>query len=1651
MRKRITSLLLTLVMLLSLVPAMGVTASAAEWTTVNSYAELQTAVKAKKEYIKLGRNIDTKDFHYSGGGLDIADWLTFENQTCTLDLNGKTLSLLTKMGNMPTFMRVYKGSNLTIKDSQGGGQITGEFENTGAGGRYLIHMNKSSLTLEGGTFRATAKPYGTNVNVIDYLESNVTIKDGVTISQPEHYQYGGGGSALKGHGYALCEQEREFNYGDEVSHVVIDGGIFDGWVRLIGYQDANGSVQINGGTFKKGVQALYVAKKNNSNPTVTVNGGTFEDNVYLQDWDWKESLYMPYRLNGGTFKGTVDLHAVNNITVYQKPESNPNVALGLNECFGYSAVVTPDGTFAGPNAYTAVLEKTGDYDYEMWLKGTAANPVRIIPNAWGMKSVTLDTNVIDYAKDWYGAAVEITNDTAHTIKFEWKDLAPELSAAGYSYNATCDRYISGSTTPTTDTISATDTEYRFTIDKDAPAKVYSFDLHLNLKKTGSPYNIGIMGNEHIVKLVVNPAPVVEPDPTIEGSVYYTSGIVYGSPISIAASVTPTTATPAYQWQRSTDSGSTWTNIDGATSGKYTPVAADMGDTVRIRVKVTAEGYLGEIVGAAVKVRKADNNNYPEVIQLEAVQDGAGTYTGFEITNYDPNCEYVYNTTSTADWSANQISSATVTSLTSDTTYYVFARFKETTTHTAGSIVSRNSIGLFDKVPLEGVVLEGYDGPGTSTIYIKQGESVELKVSAVPSNANSWSKITFEDEGATTSNIKIESAEIGASGEDAATFPEHSIKITGVSKGSANLKASYPSATSSAYGTWNVVVYDDSTVADALRLENVYTYEDITLSVNDEAGLPTDLPTLLPANSGYHLEWRILKRGTYGATYVTENDNIKLEDGKIKPKAAHAASEKAQLELVAVKDGSTEYKTLPKTSLFYVTVTAAPVIELTGLTVAPAKVNLELNATYQLSAVKEPVNAAGSLTWASDKPDIAAVSSTGEVTAKAQGTAIITVTCGTKSASCTVTVGHTHDTDAQPWVYMDPGTHIKTCTAGDDFKVEAHDFNAWTPNSDDTTHSRTCSKCKKSGETANYTETANHNWQWVVDSAATPNAAGKQHEECVDCHAKRSENTEIPMLTSIMVEHLTVAKPVKDAAAAAASTTDSTYTVANTEWMAADGTPLAIGGKFQPGTVYTVKITLETAGADVFSVKSTYNPIEGKTATVSPNLTGDNHADSVILTYTFDATEGTYVPTKPAITTVALPDGKVGDAYSQTLAATGTNPIAWGIEAGTLPDGLTLVGDTIKGTPSKAGDFKFTVKATNGGGSDTKELTIKVADAEAAKYHNVTLTGAGTGATGAGSHAAGTTVNIYAGTKSGYTFNGWTSDDVTVLSASSKNASFVMPDKDVTVKANWVYNGGGSGGGYTYYTIKATAGVNGSISPTGNVSVREGRDQTFTITPNKGYAVAKVLIDSKNVGAVKSYTFENVKKNHTIEVVFMKASGNPQTGVFVDVPEGSYYEEAVNWAVEKGITTGTDATHFSPDGICTRAQAVTFLWRAAGSPAAKSAVMPFTDVKAGSYYYDAVLWAVENGITKGTSETMFSPDATCSRAQIVTFLWRSQKSPAAGTANPFTDVKASAYYADAVLWAVKEDVTKGTTNTTFSPDANCTRAQIVTFIWRALAE
>ncbi len=202
--------------------------------------------------------------------------------------------------------------------------------------------------------------------------------------------------------------------------------------------------------------------------------------------------------------------------------------------------------------------------------------------------------------------------------------------------------------------------------------------------------------------------------------------------------------------------------------------------------------------------------------------------------------------------------------------------------------------------------------------------------------------------------------------------------------------------------------------------------------------------------------------------------------------------------------------------------------------------------------------------------------------------------------------------------------------------------------------------------------------------------------------------------------------------------------------------------------------------------------------------------------------------------------------------------------------------------------------------------------------------------------------------------------------------------------------------------------------------------------------------------------ENITFDVTLELLDSASSYTPCTGgddcpgkIFTDMPpKGHWAHDAIDWAIVNNITAGTSTTTFSPDNGCTRAQVVTFLWRAAGSPVQVAGTNPFRDVKSDAYYYDAVLWAVANDITKGTSATTFSPNSTCTRGQIVTFLWRFENEPSpASSYNPFTDVKTDAYYYDAVLWASGCGVTTGTSDTTFSPDATCTRAHVVTFLYR----
>ena len=253
-----------------------------------------------------------------------------------------------------------------------------------------------------------------------------------------------------------------------------------------------------------------------------------------------------------------------------------------------------------------------------------------------------------------------------------------------------------------------------------------------------------------------------------------------------------------------------------------------------------------------------------------------------------------------------------------------------------------------------------------------------------------------------------------------------------------------------------------------------------------------------------------------------------------------------------------------------------------------------------------------------------------------------------------------------------------------------------------------------------------------------------------------------------------------------------------------------------------------------------------------------------------------------------------------------------------------------------------------------------------------------------------------------------------------------------------------------YSVTVDKTENGSVTVSPK-SASKGSTVTITVKPDSGYVLETLTVTDKNGNELTlkdkgdgKYTFTMPAGKVEVKATFME--DNSMLNFFYDVPNGAYFYEAVKWAVKNGITTGVGNDLFAPEQPCTRAQIVTFLWRAAGSPEPKTA-SSFTDVSASAYYAKAVAWAIENGITNGMTETTFAPNATCTRGQSVTFLHRALKGTASGSTN-FTDVKSDAFYADAINWAVANNVTNGTSNTTFSPNADCTRAEIVTFLYRA---
>ena len=327
-----------------------------------------------------------------------------------------------------------------------------------------------------------------------------------------------------------------------------------------------------------------------------------------------------------------------------------------------------------------------------------------------------------------------------------------------------------------------------------------------------------------------------------------------------------------------------------------------------------------------------------------------------------------------------------------------------------------------------------------------------------------------------------------------------------------------------------------------------------------------------------------------------------------------------------------------------------------------------------------------------------------------------------------------------------------------------------------------------------------------------------------------------------------------------------------------------------------------------------------------------------------------------------------------------------------------------------------------------------------------------GGSGSGIYLAGDTVTIKADGKSGYTFARWevVSGGITLTDSKATETTFTMPAANVELRATYTkITSGGGGGGVSTYTL--TFDTNGgskidSVSKTSGTTI----DLAGYITTRAGYDFDGWYSDAKLTDKVTSV---KLTKNMTVYAKWTEKGGeNP----FVDVADDAYYADAVIWAVGKGITSGTTATTFSPNAACTRAQIVTFLWRAAGCPEPEN-LSSFADVSADSYYTKAVAWAVENGITGGTGSGMFSPDATCTRAQAMAFIYRSVQTQGGGMQgewmflNPFDDVNLESYYGEAVMWAVANGITNGTSDTTFSPGADCTRAQIVTFLFRCLGD
>ena len=1255
---------------------------------VSTYEQLKTAVDKGDAKVKLMANIDTTNDN-GGAGVTKQTALTFIGDGNILDLNGHTLKLVSDTGVI--FFEILK--SLTIMDSRGGGRIDFEYGSSVIYRTTAIHVAPSAgakLTVESGTLSSTYH----GVTLIE-SEGNLTIK--------------GGKLEMPAYDGPVPQTIHTFNsYGDGCKILISGGEIYgttvftrdDSSVEKFP-QDGNYPIQITGGTMKGPVIPVWIKGGEPTNqteysPVIEITGGV------IHNWGRTGFMASCKRLPTKVVKGSFKDGAIISVGDVRKTSEICVAALGqsairYNDEYGPSSQVCRGNGIPGGTVNDGGIAIYTNKD----------NPVTVIPNAWGIKSVKLDGEEISYAKDWNGEPIEIDNSKDHTLTYEWYPLLQGLQDCGYKYDAMFQRYYAGDSGGHGEIITS-GTQYSYTIKKGIEPKLYTFNLVLDMLHNGKAFLNG--HNDHVVRLVVNGAPAAK-DTFIStvrfdlnktevgepGELSFTAKDLNGNTVAINPDVTwdPTNIKEGenhVSFKIPAPTG--YTFVDE--TGKVTTLLLS-GE--KVIGNVSSDGALNYSFTCQVDHKhKAATVGYNAKYHWDVCSCGQKimntsakhTMGAWKKTKDIPGGgeEYTRSCTSGCGYTETTISYENVkhvTSLVLNMENYPmdgmrphnFVKNGSETKDSEGEylLTERDNSILYpsfsitsgnDKAKLYAMNPESYTVRADNPDFAKWSSRGSL----LAPECDDASHDTHSDKSTFTTG-KNYGVRLFLEAKDGYAFYKdfndaNNFKLytdmNGIEVKTYRVEAWYYKNTEGV-DDWNSSApADDSAGASKVRVL-------FQLTAKNEGDLNITLPEL-KAGDGLEAVWAHFE-GTpnFGTDdfvkdcYNTTTQTMQWTDGP----SCVIRNNSVTGESVTAQAGNTYTLTIPAVNenvLAHITIknpeAATNVIENADGTITvtytlPAAADNKIVHGAAVSVTAPAYGKAPSTTAAITAGDNCTASAVtwnpadAAFEAKAY-TATVTLTpstdytfandaaftinghvvAATKNADGSVTLSytfpalaapHTHDYTNQPYVYMTPGNHYQECKANDGaYNIEAHDFSAWKDN-DDGTHSRHCTVCKMA-DGSTYTETANHNWQWVVDTAATPNAAGEKHEECADCHVKRSENTEIPKMTSIMVEHLTVAKPAKDAKAAEATTGDSAYTVTNTQWTAKDGTTLAVGQSFKPGTVYTAHITLQSKSDDVFSANSTFNAIHGKNAAIEGGaLTGNSYAYSIVLAYTFDATEG----------------------------------------------------------------------------------------------------------------------------------------------------------------------------------------------------------------------------------------------------------------------------------------------------------------------------------------------------------------------------------------------------------------------------------------------